>query len=257
MSDVTLTSAVRQNLLSLQSTTDLIGRTQNRLSTGLRVSNAIDDPVNFFQAKGLNDRASDFTEKKSGIDQGISTLTAATEFLFGPHLLVAPVLAKGQRQRELYLPREHWYRLDTGDHQTGPRRVTVNAPLSAIPVFVRAGAVIPTASVVQSTMQYAPEELGLDLYAPVATGTVTSMLHEDDGLTERHNTGEFVRTEFEVQRKRGRISLTARVTGAGFPRFRRQRFRVRVFGLGPRPREQVVENRGESFALEWSVPRKR
>ena len=64
MSDVTLTSAVRQNLLSLQSTTNLIGRTQNRLSTGLRVASAIDDPVNFFQAKGLSNRASDFEEKK-------------------------------------------------------------------------------------------------------------------------------------------------------------------------------------------------
>ena len=88
MSDVTLTSAVRQNLLSLQSTSDLIGRTQNRLSTGLRVSNAIDDPVNFFQAKGLNDRASDFTEKKAGIDQGISTLTAATDAVTGIEALV-------------------------------------------------------------------------------------------------------------------------------------------------------------------------
>ncbi len=88
MSDVTLTSSVRQNLLSLQSTTDLIGRTQNRLSTGLRVASAIDDPVAFFQAKGLQDRASDFQEKKAGIDQGISTLTAATDAVTGIEGLV-------------------------------------------------------------------------------------------------------------------------------------------------------------------------
>jgi flagellin-like hook-associated protein FlgL len=79
MSDVSLTAAVRQNLLSLQNTTDLINRTQNRLSTGLRVASAIDDPVAFFQAKGLQDRSSDFEEKKQGIDQGISSLTAATD----------------------------------------------------------------------------------------------------------------------------------------------------------------------------------
>ena len=60
--DVTLTAAVRQNLLSLQSTANLVGRTQDRLSTGLRVKNAIDDPVNFFQAKALSDRSSDFNE---------------------------------------------------------------------------------------------------------------------------------------------------------------------------------------------------
>jgi len=79
MSDVNLTAAVRQNLLSLQNTTDLINRTQNRLSTGLRVASAIDDPVAFFQAKGLSDRATDFEEKKQGIDQGISSLTSATD----------------------------------------------------------------------------------------------------------------------------------------------------------------------------------
>jgi flagellin-like hook-associated protein FlgL len=88
MSDVSLTAAVRQNLLSLQNTTDLINRTQNRLSTGLRVASAIDDPVKFFQAKGLQDRASDFEEKKTGIDQGISTLTAATDAIVAVETLV-------------------------------------------------------------------------------------------------------------------------------------------------------------------------
>ena len=88
MSNVSLTAAVRQNLLSLQNTTDLINRTQNRLSTGLRVSSAIDDPVKFFQAKGLQDRASDFEQKKTDIDQGISTLTAATDSIVAIETLV-------------------------------------------------------------------------------------------------------------------------------------------------------------------------
>ena len=88
MSDVSLTAAVRQNLLSLQNTSELINRTQNRLSTGLRVASAIDDPVKFFQAKGLQDRASDFEEKKTGIDQGISTLSTATDAIVAIENLV-------------------------------------------------------------------------------------------------------------------------------------------------------------------------
>lgn len=79
MSDVTLSASVRQSLLSLQGTTDLIERTQNRLSTGLRVSSVIDDPVAFFQSRSLSDRSSDFLEKRDGIDQGISTVTAALD----------------------------------------------------------------------------------------------------------------------------------------------------------------------------------
>ncbi|MBL6945317.1 MAG: hypothetical protein ISR47_01620 [Rhodospirillales bacterium] len=79
MTDVTLSNAVRSSLLSLQGTTQLINRTQNRLSTGLEVASSVDDPVKFFQAKTLSDRASDFDDKKSGIEQGISTLTAAID----------------------------------------------------------------------------------------------------------------------------------------------------------------------------------
>jgi len=79
MSDVTLSAAVRSSLLSLQDTTNLVERTQNRLSTGLRVSSAIDDPVAFFQAKSLTDRANDFIQRKDGIDQGVSTVTAALD----------------------------------------------------------------------------------------------------------------------------------------------------------------------------------
>ena len=75
--DIKLSSAIRSNLLSLQNTASLVARTQNRLSTGLKVASAIDDAVSFFQAKSLSDRASDLSERKDDIDQGISSLTTA------------------------------------------------------------------------------------------------------------------------------------------------------------------------------------
>ncbi len=77
--NVVLTAAVRQNLLSLQNTTSLIDRTQNRLATGLKVESAIDDPLKFFQAKSLLDRATDLDSRKDGIGQGISTLETVVE----------------------------------------------------------------------------------------------------------------------------------------------------------------------------------
>ena len=79
MSDVALSAAVRSSLLALQRTTELIDRTNSRLSSGLRVRNPVDDPVSFFSSKALNDRSFDFTERKDGIDQGISTVTAALD----------------------------------------------------------------------------------------------------------------------------------------------------------------------------------
>lgn len=77
MADITLTSTSRANLLSLNQTTDLANRTQSRLSTGLKVSSAVDDATAYFAAKGLSDRATDFTTRKGDIDQGISSLKTA------------------------------------------------------------------------------------------------------------------------------------------------------------------------------------
>ena len=78
---VALTAAQRGALLTLQSVQNLSERTQTRLSTGRKINSVIDDAVNFFKAKSLSDRASDFSNKKDGIDQGISTITAALDAL--------------------------------------------------------------------------------------------------------------------------------------------------------------------------------
>ncbi|MCC6915520.1 MAG: flagellin [Rhodospirillaceae bacterium] len=81
MSDITLSSATRANLLSLQSTTDLIGRTQERLATGLKVNSAIDDALAFFKARNLNSRATDLSSLKDSILGGISVIKAAVQGL--------------------------------------------------------------------------------------------------------------------------------------------------------------------------------
>jgi len=77
MSDITLSTGIRNNLLALQNTKGLIDRTQGRLATGLAVSSPIDDAVKYFQAKSLSDRADDLGVRKSGIEQGVSTVTTA------------------------------------------------------------------------------------------------------------------------------------------------------------------------------------
>ena len=77
MGDTTLTSATRNNLLSLQSTTKLIGRTQERLATGLKVNSAIDDALAFFKARNLNARASNLSAIKNNIANGVDTIKAA------------------------------------------------------------------------------------------------------------------------------------------------------------------------------------
>src|SRR5262245_34649784 len=81
MGDITLSGATRTNLLSLQRTTGLIGRTQERLATGLKVNSAIDDALAFFKARNLNSRASDLASIKDDIMNGISVLRATVQGL--------------------------------------------------------------------------------------------------------------------------------------------------------------------------------
>ena len=76
-SDVTLTAAVRTNLLSLQNTQSLLDTTQLRLSTGRSVNSALDDPNAFFAAQGLTNRADDLSRLLDGIGQSIQVIEAA------------------------------------------------------------------------------------------------------------------------------------------------------------------------------------
>ena len=73
-SDVVLTSALRNNLLSLQKTQSNIDKVQNALSSGLKVSSALDNPQSYFTARSLNNRASDLGSLLDGIGQSISSL---------------------------------------------------------------------------------------------------------------------------------------------------------------------------------------
>src|SRR4029453_15009260 len=76
-SNIVLSASVRQNLLSLQSTADLLATTQERLSTGKKVNTAPDNPTNFFPAQGLDNRASDISNLLDGINNGVQVLQAA------------------------------------------------------------------------------------------------------------------------------------------------------------------------------------
>ena len=77
LSNITLTAAVRQNLLSLQGTADLLAQTQTRLATGKKVNSALDNPTNFFTAAGLDARASDISNLLDAIGNGVQVLQAA------------------------------------------------------------------------------------------------------------------------------------------------------------------------------------
>jgi flagellin-like hook-associated protein FlgL len=81
MADIVLTAGVRSNLLQLQKTSELITSTQTKLATGKRVNSALDNPINFFTAQGLSNRASDLSNLLDSMSTGINTIQAANNGL--------------------------------------------------------------------------------------------------------------------------------------------------------------------------------
>ncbi|MGQ9629314.1 MAG: TIM-barrel domain-containing protein [bacterium] len=120
-----------------------------------------------------------------------------TQFMFGPAILVAPILEKGARSRRVYLPDEIWYDFWTGERISGKRWIDVPAPLSRIPLFVRAGSIIPMGPEMQYVGEKPLDKVEIHAYAGKAG---FFELYEDDGLTYDYENGEYVKTLLTVDR---------------------------------------------------------
>src|SRR5260221_9251531 len=104
MSDITLTPGVRQNLLSLQNTADLLNITQNRLATGKKVNSAFDNPVAFFSSQSLSNRASDLSALLDQIGQAQQTLNAANQGLTSLTSLLQSALSTAKQAQSAAEP---------------------------------------------------------------------------------------------------------------------------------------------------------
>ncbi len=94
MSDISLSKGIRANLLSLQNTSNLRTLTQERLATGKKVNDALDNPVNFFTSQSLSTRATDLQSLLDGISNGVQTLQAANKGITGITSLIQSAQAK-------------------------------------------------------------------------------------------------------------------------------------------------------------------
>lgn len=168
------------------------------------------------------------------------------QYLFGEHLLVAPVYGPGERQRSVYLPEGSWYHWYSGEVFRGPRLLPCAAPIEHIPLFVRGGSVIPTwPTVPLTTMGHRPNTINLNVLMPQEVGEWRSTLYEDDGLTLAFQRGAYYRTTCTLQRDGQHFRLSASVEGNGFPAFRRSAFRLRFPNMSGR----TVEVNGKRQTL--------
>ena len=122
------------------------------------------------------------------------------QFMFGPSILVAPVVEEGARTRRLYLPEGEWYDWYTEELYEGGRYIETPAPLDKVPLFVRAGSIIPTVAARQYTWENPDAPLYVDVW-PSSAGSFEYTLYEDDGESLDYKADGCARTKFSARVK--------------------------------------------------------
>ncbi len=126
------------------------------------------------------------------------------EYLWGRDVLVAPVVEKGATTRQVYLPRGVWYDYWTSERHEGGREINRKVDLETMPLFVRAGTVLPLGPVKQYTDEQVPEPLTITIY-PGADGSF--LLYEDDGRSFDYRKGEWMGVQMAWTDRRRALTL--------------------------------------------------
>lgn len=129
----------------------------------------------------------------------------ADQYLFGDHLLIAPVTTKGAITRSVYLPKGTWFNYWTGQKYEGKAYHHVVAPLDTLPIFVKGGSIIP----MQPEMRYSGEKpVNVITLAIYPYGKSTYSLYEDDNLSLNYQSGDFSLTKITSNLVGTNLTLT-------------------------------------------------
>lgn len=143
----------------------------------------------------------DFTDDKATFD-------IKDQYMFGPALLVAPVYKYGARSRSVYFPEgSKWYDFYSGKMIEGGRDITVDAPYERIPLYVRAGSIIPAGGDIMSTAEESGEPTTIVVYGG-NDGDFT--LYEDEGTNYGYERGEFSKIRFRYDDDASTLTIESR-----------------------------------------------
>ncbi len=132
-----------------------------------------------------------------------ATYELSDQFMLGPALLAAPVVAPGAEYRHVYLPAGDWYDWWSGERFVGPQHLLVHAPLDHLPLFARGGAIVPCGPAMAHTSEKPLDPLTLHLYP----GNGSFQFYEDDGVTMAYQRGACCTTVYRLRQENGRTYL--------------------------------------------------
>ncbi len=152
-----------------------------------------------------------------------------TQFLWGRDLLIAPVFTKGAASRDVYLPKGDWYDWWTNQKEAGGRTVTRQVDLATMPIYVRAGAIVPVDPVRQYTSEPVAEPTTIRVYRG-ADGQYT--LYDDDGLSQDYVKGRGTWTRMTWTDRAATLTLEPGAPKGSTNVAAERRFRVQILPEG-------------------------
>lgn len=183
--------------------------------------------------------------------------TISGTYLWGPDFLVAPVTEPGATRKEVDFPDagSTWYDFYTGEAHRGGIIETVKPVPEHIPTYVRAGAFVPMAAVVQTTRDYSTRALDLHYWQDAGVTSATGELYDDDGQTPNaYAAGKYELVRFASHYAPGRLEISfVPEAGAAYTPSTHV-FTLKVHNVGTQPR--AVEVAGRALPYRWDADRK-
>ena len=162
------------------------------------------------------------------------------EFTYGDKILVCPVMEPGQMSRRVYLPTGNWFNFWTNELVEGGKEVEVLTPLENIPIFVKAGSVIPEYAVMQYVGEKEIEEVKLNIY--YTNGEVKSYMFEDYGETFAYEQDIYLEKKFIADgSKAGSFIIQQTSEGLYTPRY--DNYHFNIAGLPYKPSKIVINGK--------------
>jgi alpha-glucosidase len=162
------------------------------------------------------------------------------EFTYGDKILVCPVMEPGQIKRNVYLPKGKWYNFWTYEVVDGGQETSVDTPLEIMPVFIKAGSVIPEYPVMQYIGQKEIEEVKLNIY--YTDYEVNSFLFEDYGETFAYEQDIYLEKKFIVNGSTKNLTIDQSLEGLYTPRY--DGYHFNLIGLPFAPSKITVDGKG-------------
>lgn len=179
----------------------------------------------------------------------VQNRTREEEFTFGDKILISPILHPGQTSKIVYLPEGKWYNYWTYETYEGGREHTAHAALDSMPIFVKAGSVIPEWPVMQYVGEMDLEEIKFQVYH--SPYEVNSFYYEDHGDTFAYEQEIYTEKKFVVKGDDQSLSIRQFSEGLYTPRY--ETYDLKLIGLPFLPKRVIIDGKEQNVELEFDA----